>query len=365
MNNPSRIDSIADKQVLVLGGAGYLGSVLVRRLLKLKYTVTVYDSFLYGSKSLSSLQQDDFLFIVKGDIRDNRKLSKIIPGKHIIINLAAIVGDAACEINPSDTKSVNATSTAELFNAASKYGAERFIQASTCSVYGCADSLLHENSFLYPVSLYAQSKLASELFLLSGSHKSSTSLTILRFATLFGWSFRPRFDLVVNTMTSNAFHRNLVDVFGGNQWRPHLHVRDAAEAIIAIIEAPLDCVQSEIFNAGGNNLNMTISTLGKKVVDVTPNCVLRENREALDPRNYRVDFTKLSRRLKYKTKYCITDGIREIYDNLLKRNIANPDDPVYSNVKFLQQSAPAHLTESRIGNNSQDIPMKTAIQISK
>jgi nucleoside-diphosphate-sugar epimerase len=328
--------SISDKHVLVLGGAGFLGSVLVRALLKLKYTVTVYDNFTYGSHAIQGLDQNDFLCIVQGDIRDKCKLAQIMPGKDIVVNLAAIVGDAACDLDPQATREINSLACSDMFKLADECGVKRFIFASTCSVYGYADETLTESSFLYPVSLYAQSKLASEVLLLALAQKSDVSLTILRFATLFGWSPRPRFDLVVNTMTSTAISSNKVTVFGGNQWRPHLHIRDAAEAVISVIEAPEKQVRSEIFNVGANHLNMTIADLGRRVATAVPNCRLEVREEAADPRNYRVDFSKIKSRLGFNTRYDIYDGIREIYGSFRKGKIPDFTDPTYSNFAYLK-----------------------------
>lgn len=336
MLNKSESMDVKDKHVLVLGGAGYLGSVLVRKLLRMKYTVTVYDSFLYDPSSLDGIDGGDFLSVVRGDIRDYERLYNVIDGKDYIVNLAAMVGDAVCDLDLKATKEVNADSNKYLYKFADEFGVERFICASTCSVYGFSDDLLNEESFLNPVSLYAQTKLTSELLLMSLSHKVRTSLTVLRFATLFGWSYRPRFDLVVNTMTSNAVARGEVTVFGGNQWRPHLHVRDAADAIIAVLEAPAPLVEGEIFNVGGNELNMTILELGEMIARNIPGCTLQRKPDIIDPRNYLVDFHKIRRTLGFKLRFNVLDGVNEILRAHERGQIPSFDDPVYSNVNCIK-----------------------------
>ncbi len=327
---------ITPRHVLVLGGAGYLGSVLVRRLLDLRYTVTVYDSFIYDRDSLEGIDGGDLFAVERGDVRDTARLRDVIAGKDVVVDLAAIVGDAGCDVDPAAARAINADAARDAFRLAADAGVERFVFASTCSVYGYGEDILDEASFLNPVSLYAQTKLTGELLLLADRHRVDTTLTILRFATLFGWSWRPRFDLVVNTMTGHALSRGRVTVMGGNQWRPHLHVRDAAESIVRVIEAPRDAVDCEIFNAGGNALNMTVRELGETIARLVPGCRLETRPEAIDPRNYLVDFGKIRERLAFVPRFGIADGVREIARAADREGITRFDAPRYSNVAILR-----------------------------
>jgi nucleoside-diphosphate-sugar epimerase len=327
---------IKDKHILVLGGAGYLGSLLVRKLLRMKYTVTVYDNFLYESESLDGIDGGDFLSVVRGDVRDYDRLREVIAGKDVIVNLAAIVGDAACDLDVAAAKAINADANKHIYKLADELGVKLYVCASTCSVYGFSDDLLDEESFLNPVSLYAQTKLTSELLLFSMRHKVRPAMTVLRFATLFGWSKRPRFDLVVNTMASHAVANGKVTVFGGNQWRPHLHVMDAAESIISVIEAPKAVVDGEIFNVGGNELNMTILELGERIAGLVPGCTVERKQDIIDPRNYLVDFSKIKNTLGFKPRFDIQYGVGEIRRSFEEGKIETFEDPLYSNVNCLK-----------------------------
>ncbi len=336
MTHRSMGRDIAPRHVLVLGGAGFLGSVLVRRLLERRYTVTVYDSFVYDRDSLEGIEADDFFAVVRGDVRDRDRLRGVIEGKDVVVDLAAIVGDAGCDVDPAAAREINADCARDAYRMAHEAGVERFVFASTCSVYGYGENILDESSFLNPVSLYAQTKLTGELLLLADRHRHRTALSILRFATLFGWSWRPRFDLVVNTMTGHALSRGAVTVMGGNQWRPHLHVRDAAEAILRVIEAPRDAVDCEIFNAGGNALNMTVRELGETIARLVPGCRLETRPEAIDPRNYLVDFGKIRQRLDFVPRFGIADGVREITEAARRAGLERFDAPRFSNVAVLR-----------------------------
>ncbi len=336
MESRTNARDIVDRHVLVLGGAGFLGSVLVRRLLALKYTVTVYDNFLYDRHSLDDLDAGDLFSVVRGDVRDTNRLRSVIAGKDTVINLAAIVGDAACDLDLEAAREINATMNRTAYEMAHEAGVERFVCASTCSVYGFSDDLLNETSFLNPVSLYAQTKLTSELLLFSMRHRVHTALTVLRFATLFGWSYRPRFDLVVNTMTGHSLAHGKLTVYGGNQWRPHLHVRDAAEAILSVIEAPVATVDGEIFNVGGNELNMTVRELGETIAGLVPGCRVETHPEAIDPRNYLVDFGKIRSALGFRPRYSIRDGVDEIIRKTREAALTTFDDPRFSNAVSLR-----------------------------
>ena len=327
---------VRDKHVLVLGGAGFLGSILVRKLLRMKYTVTVYDNFLYDTRTLDGIDGGDFLSVVRGDVRDYDRLREVLPGKDVIVHLAAIVGDAACDLDVEASKKINADSNRFVYEMAHEFGAGQYVYASTCSVYGFSNDLLDENSFLNPVSLYAQTKLTSELLLLKLRHKLNPTLTILRFATLYGWSSRPRFDLVVNTMTASALSRGKVEIYGGNQWRPHLHVQDAADSIVAVVEAPPEKTDGEIFNVGVNELNMTITELGEKIAGTVDGCTVERRVEKADPRNYLVDFSKFNKALGFEPRYNIIDGVKEIVRHYNEGHVTTFNDPVYSNVKSLK-----------------------------
>jgi len=209
-------------------------------------------------------------------------------------------------------------------------GIKKFIFASTCSVYGVSTEVLDEKSELNPVSLYARTKIDSESVLLkekiSGFHP-----TILRFATVFGLSSRPRFDLVVNTFVGHALTRKKIDVHGGNQWRPFVHTRDIARAIEMVLKASTDKVSGQIFNVGDNRLNYTISDLAEKVKAVIPEIEILNHGDSADPRNYKVRFDKIKQTLGFECLYDIDMGINELVEEFSDHKNLDLLDPFYNN----------------------------------
>src|SRR5437016_4228431 len=224
------------ERVLVLGGAGYLGSVLTPRLLARGYKVRVLDSFLYGESSIEGVKRHPNFEAVKGDIREIQPVVDAMKDCDAVIDLAAIVGDPACEENRQLAVEVNRAATRMLIDIASGYGIRRFLFASSCSVYGASDFLMDEHSQVAPISTYAQTKVDSENLLIK-ARGPNFHPTVLRLGTLFGLSHRPRLDLVINLLAAGATITGKVTVFNGTQWRPFLHVSDAARAFIVCLEA--------------------------------------------------------------------------------------------------------------------------------
>jgi len=318
------------EKVLVTGGAGYLGSILVRKLLQKGYKVRVLDNLLHGGESILEFYlYSDFEFL-RGEIRDPTVLAKSINDVDAVIHLAAIVGDQACNLNTTATLQINYVSTKNLIEVCKSRQVNRFIFASTCSVYGHSKDLSSENSPLDPLSLYAKSKLLSEKAILN-SVDGNFYPTILRMATIYGASLRMRFDLVVNIMTAKAVEERKIQVFGGNQWRPNVHVNDAAEAFIKVLEAPIDIVKGEIFNVGSNDQNYQIITIGEIVRKCIPEADLEIHEANVDPRDYRICFDKISNTLKYNVKKKIEDGVLEVKNILEDKVIEDYKDSKYNN----------------------------------
>ena len=219
------------KKVLVTGGAGYIGSVLTKILLQKGYSVTVVDKLLFGGEPIVELLNNSSFQFFKTDIRDSEEMEKIIKGGDFdaILHLAAIVGDPACAKDPDVTRSTNLNGSIALYDLANKYGVKRFVFSSTCSNYGkmkSPDMYVNEESELSPVSLYAETKVAFEQYLLSQNKTNSCKPVCLRFSTVYGLSPRPRFDLTVNEFTKElALGRELI-IFGEQFWRPYCHVVD-------------------------------------------------------------------------------------------------------------------------------------------
>lgn len=310
------------ERVLVTGGAGYLGSVLVRKLLEKGYKVKVLDNLAFGKNSLSGIWAHRNFDLLVGSILNIDDVVEAISDVDAVVHLAAIVGDEASRAIPVKTINDNILATINLAAACKKFLVGRFVFASSCSVYGANNSarLLTERSQLSPASLYAYSKIESEIELLKMA-EDGFAPTILRLATLFGHSFRMRFDLVANLFALRAYRRKKIGVFGGNQWRPFLHTSDASEAIIRVLAAPTGDVAGHVFNVGSENLNMKISDLARKVCEILPGTEIYEQKGG-DIRNYRVAFGRIKKELGFETKVTIEEGIAEILAHL-KKNTYN------------------------------------------
>jgi nucleoside-diphosphate-sugar epimerase len=334
--------------VLVVGGAGYIGSWLVRRLLERGCKVRVMDNAVYGLEPIQDLIGHQNLEYLNGDCRNIHDVVKAIRGTSAVVHLAAIVGDPACELDHTAAVEINYAATRMMMEVAKGHGVERFLFASSCSVYGATDELMDENSNVEPISLYGQTKLSSEQALLEGASEEFHPV-ILRFATVFGLSTRPRFDLVVNLLSAKAHQDGLITIFNGEQWRPFVHVKDLAEAMLLVLEAPLPAVSGQIFNVGDNRLNHTLSELACVIQRVFPGTRVEEV-ENSDRRNYRVNFDKIGKRIGFRCHYTLEDGIREIKSAFDNHQIADYKDTKFSNAVFLRKAgSPEHKTEIDAG----------------
>ncbi len=303
--------------ILVVGGAGYVGGGIVDLLSK-KHEVTVYDSLIYEN----SFRKDvNFIF---GDIRDYKKLNPILKNYDAVVWLAALVGDGACAINPTLTLEINAETVSNLtknFNG-------KIVFLSTCSVYGAQDGILNEDSSVNPLSEYASSKLIAEKYL------EDSDAIIFRLGTLFGIGdqfSRIRLDLVVNILTTKALQDKKMSVFGGDQWRPLLHVKDVANAIDRTLETDVN----GIFNL--HHKNYKIIELAEKIKEKIPDVVIETTPLPFqDTRNYQVSSEKLKVTTGFEALIEIDQGINEVYDLISSNRIKDINDPRYSNQSFLQ-----------------------------
>jgi nucleoside-diphosphate-sugar epimerase len=321
------------RRVLVVGGAGFLGSVLTEKLLSRGFRVRVLDSFIYGRRSLEPLSEDPNLEIIEGDLRNIHTCVSSLAETDAAVLLAAIVGDPASRIRPTETIETNLLATQALASACKLHHINRFLYASTCSVYGMGGDLLDETAPLNPVSLYARTKIESENIIL-GMGDEYFSPTILRMGTLYGYSPRMRFDLVVNTMSMKSFTDGEIQVFGGKQWRPLLGVEDAAEIYVRCLEANLQDVGNQIFNVGSDDQNYQIDEVAEKVAAALGGIPISRDNSNLDARDYRVSFSKLSRTLGFVPKQTIGEAAREILDKLQSGEIRNPAQKIYYNHYF-------------------------------
>lgn len=304
--------------ILVVGGAGYVGGGIVDKL-KQTHNVTVYDSLIYEE----SYRKD--VNFVYGDIRDHDKLLPLLKENDAVIWLAALVGDGACSINPELTFEINSESVKFLANNFDK----RVIFLSTCSVYGAQEGLLDESSAINPLSEYASSKVQAEEYL------SDSNAIIFRLGTLFGISdefSRIRLDLVVNILVTKALTEGKLTVFGGEQWRPLLHVVDVANAIAHTIESDV----TGIFNL--HYKNFKIIDIAQAIIEKVPSASIETTPiKFQDARNYQVSSEKLYKESGFKASTNLSKGIEEIYNLISNNRIKNVHHNRYSNQNFLEE----------------------------
>ena len=303
-------------KVLVTGGAGYIGSVLVRQLLHKGYKVRAFDSLMFGGEALYDVMLHPNFEFLKGDVRHAADVNRALEGIDAIAHLAAIVGDPACKKYSDLAHDTNWTGSVELFEAAEKAGIKRFVFASTCSNYGKMpdpDSFVTETSELRPVSLYAELKVKFEKYLLEERKDSNICSTALRFSTVYGFSPRIRFDLTVNEFTRNATIKGEQEIWGAQFWRPYCHVDDLARAVILVIESPEDKVRANVFNVGSTDENYNKGMIIEEVCKVVPNVKVNYVEMNEDHSDYRVNFDKIKTTLGYTITKKVPDGIKEIY----------------------------------------------------
>lgn len=326
------------KTVLVTGGAGYVGSILVRRLLEQNYRVVCLDNLLFGGESLLDVWGNpDFVFHHCDITRVDQVEAILNREKKIfaVVHLAAIVGDPACKRQPELAHATNWEAAVHLYEQARKRGVARFVFASTCSNYGrMADpgAYVDENSPLAPVSLYAELKVKFENFMMAGKRSKGFCPTSLRFATVYGLSHRMRFDLTVNEFTKELALRRELVVFGEQFWRPYCHVADFSRAILAVLRAPAKKCAHQVFNVGDTHENYTKGMLLEKLLEVFPGAQIKRVEMGEDPRDYRVRFKKISQRLGFRISRRVDDGIREIRQVLMQGIIADPEEQRYYNI---------------------------------
>jgi nucleoside-diphosphate-sugar epimerase len=333
-------------RILVIGGAGYIGSALVPLLLEEGHRVRVLDILMFGDEPLKRVIDHPKLEIVQGDFRNVVTLFRAMQDVGSVVHLGAIVGDPACQHDEELTIDVNLVSTQVIAELAEHAGVQRFVFASTCSVYGASDELLDERSPVRPISLYGHTKLASERVLLEEAG-GGFAPTVLRFATIYGFSGRTRFDLVVNLLTAKARLEGEITIHGGNQWRPFVHVEDAARSIVATLAAPIHVVGGEIFNVGSDDQNHTILEIGEMIRDRVIDSKLSVCESATDNRNYRVSFRRVADRLGFSPKWSIEDGIQQVLEAIAAGDVTDYRDERYSNEKFLTSQGASMLVQDQ------------------
>jgi len=312
--------------VLVTGGAGYVGSAMVPLLLAAGHRVRVLDVLLHGGDSLLGVWSDPRFELVRGDVRDPAVVRRALDGIDGVVHLAAIVGDPACAREPGLARAVNVDASLALIAAAEQAGVERFVFASTCSNYGrMADptGYVTEDSPVAPVSLYAETKVAIEGALLGRHDRGGMQVTALRFATVFGVSPRMRFDLTVNEFTLAMIRDRRLVVYGEQFWRPYVHVRDVGRAVARTLEANAALVAGGVFNVGSTTENYQKRQLVDLIAPHAPDAAVEYVERLEDPRDYRVSFARIRERLGFEISATVPDGVGEVA-RLVRAGIVPP-----------------------------------------
>jgi nucleoside-diphosphate-sugar epimerase len=325
----------AIKTVFLTGGAGYVGAVLVPQLLERGYRVRVLDLYLYGDAVLQSVASHPGLEQIKGDIRDRRLLERSMPGCDAVIHLACISNDPSFELNPELGKSINYDAFADLVAVAKDNGVQRFIYASSSSVYGVkADDNVTEDLPLEPLTDYSKYKALCEEVLLKAQSPDFTTV-VLRPATVCGMSPRLRLDLTVNILTNYAFNNGRITVFGGDQRRPNIHIEDMAAVYLRLLEAPAHLIAGRTFNAGYQN--HTVKDLAEIVRSVVGRATEIVTTPRDDNRSYHISSERIRRELGFEPTHDIEDAVRGLVDGFQAGKIPNSmTDIRYYNIKTMQ-----------------------------
>lgn len=326
------------QHVLITGGAGYVGSPLVRLLLENHYQVIVLDNLSFGGESLLSVWHDPNFTFIKADLTEVDHLANIFEqySLYAVIHLAAIVGDPACAKQPELAKQINWEASQHLLELSIQHQVARFIFASTCSNYGKMNEIeryVDETSALAPVSLYAELKVKFENQILHEiEKKDSFCPTALRFATVYGLSPRMRFDLTVNEFTKELALGRELEIFGEQFWRPYCHVYDFSRAMLLVLQSEKNKVAYNVFNVGDTKENYQKKMIAEEILKVIPSAKIKYIHKDEDPRDYRVAFTKIHEELGFTISKTVADGIKEIQFLIDNQILMNPDDAKYKNI---------------------------------
>ena len=321
---------LSERKILIVGGAGYVGLVLTNHFLQSGYKVRSFDNLMYNQDLtvVPFLHHPQYEFF-NGDLTRESEFNSALDGITDVILLAGLVGDPVTKSFPEEAAKVNDIGHAQMIHMLNGRGLNKVVFVSTCSNYGLIEGnqLADENFELNPLSLYAKSKVRIEKQLLSLQGKVDYIPTILRFATAFGLSSRMRFDLTVSEFTrALALGEDLL-VYDANTWRPYCHLRDFGELIRRVLEAPTNRVAFDVFNAGGEVNNYTKQMIVDAILKQLPDSKVRYQEHGQDPRNYRVDFTKVRERLFFEPQYTVPDGIRELIAAVRQGLFINIDSP--------------------------------------
>jgi nucleoside-diphosphate-sugar epimerase len=323
------------RQVLVTGGAGYVGAVLVPRLLQAGYRVKVLDLYLFGDDVLDAVKHHPGLEQIRGDIRDRALLQRVIPGCDAVIHLACISNDPSFELDPQLGKSINYDAFFPLVEVSKQSGVSRFVYASSSSVYGIKEEEnVTEDLPLQPLTDYSKYKALCEEVLLRQREPGFVAL-VLRPATVCGYSPRLRLDLTVNILTSHAVKRRKIQVFGGQQRRPNIHIEDMAAVYVESLRWPDEQIDGKIYNVGYDNYR--VMEIAEMVRDVVGPDVQIAVTPTDDLRSYHVSSEKIQRELHFQPRRTVQDAVRDLAAAFQAGKVPDPlTNPRYFNVKTIQ-----------------------------
>ena len=321
------------KNIFIVGGAGYVGSVLIPKLLQRNYKVTCFDLMIYGENLLKKHKN---LKIIKGDMRDQNLLKNIIKDFDSVIHLACISNDPSFELNPDLGKSINFDAFEPLVKICENSSINQFIYASSSSVYGIKNEQnVNEKMSLEPLTDYSKFKVKCEEVLQKYNSKNFTT-TIIRPATVCGYSPRQRLDVVVNILTNLAYHKKNIKIMGGKQLRPNIHIEDMAEAYIKILESNINKISGEIFNVGFEN--QTVNKIADIVEKNMPFKITKEIIESNDNRSYHISSKKILDKLNFLPKKNISNAVLDLIDKFEKKIFSDPlNNSNYFNVKKMNE----------------------------
>ena len=320
------------ENIFVTGGAGYVGAVLVPRLLDEGCTVTVLDLMIYGDSVIAPHPR---LRVIKGDIRDQALLNEALPGHDAVIHLACISNDPSFELNPTLGKSINLDAFGPLVKISRESGVKRFIYASSSSVYGIKkEQNVNEEMILEPLTDYSRFKADCEQILNEAQTTDFTTVTI-RPATVCGYSPRQRLDVVVNILTNLAYHKGEITVFGGEQLRPNIHIADMVESYIVVLNAPNEAVAGQIYNAGYEN--QPVRELAETVRSVVGEHVKLVTTPTDDNRSYHISSEKIREELGFKATHTIRDAVEDLAKAFESGKLPDSlDNEIYFNIRRMQ-----------------------------
>lgn len=321
------------KNILILGGGGYVGCNLVRKLLMQNHNVIVYDLFLYKEDVFSDLKNNKNLTTIKADIRDLGKLESVLENVNIIIHLACISNDPSYELNPKLGEDINFTCFPKLINKINKFNVEQFIYASSSSVYGIKEeSSVTEDLKAEPITDYSKFKLECENILLN--NQGSFLKTIIRPATVCGYSERQRLDVIVNILTNHAFFNKKIIIHGGEQLRPNIHIDDMSDSYIHVMKNS-EASNNEIFNVGDEN--HSVNKLAEMVNQSCPDAkLIRE--KVLDQRSYKISSEKIYKKIGFQTKKTIKNAIDDLVKAFSEKKLINTfENDEFYNIKIINK----------------------------